>query len=417
MATNNMLYNPVSTLLDSSAYRILPIELRQIITQMGLTHMVEYIQTLTGPQILELLFNDETYIGYIREISPSKIYDFTNTSIVKSNLIESVYMNYHVGTLFLNRTMLQLSRMINNNKFDYFLLIHYIPALINSHNTNLTISFINWCIENSRLYYSSIIQEIFKQNNADMFENVIRFTWNPPSEYGHFYFDTCLSSIFEENDNVEILQKIFQLQSEFNFTFEIDRMFECALLFGRKNCMEVLLSNGIEFYINDEEVDTYIIDEPTHHFLRCAIIGKNIECMQRLYSVYRREITSEDLEKLLLLASQLSTPEILDFLFSLQPDIKTNQLISKLLAYALTTANVNCLIYCQTNGAIFTTELFEMYREVRATRDEDISPTNTYEFDPTLYYELTINNCEDYDEKLDECIRLLQGWFPELDLH
>ena len=150
--------------------------------------------------------------------------------------------------------------------------------------------------------------------------------------------------------------------------------------------MHYALNNGAEYSINDNQFDnTEIIDT-----LIYAIIGKNLNCIKNVCSMYLTTYINENnWERYILFASTFGTIEVLQYLINLNPHLieQIDELYNKILKYALINTNLDCIKYALNNGAIYNDnmEVFvNEYNRLYSRSTDELDHLDSYDFYITL---------------------------------
>ncbi len=237
-----------------------------------------------------------------------------------------------------------------------------IKTILEIYINNNDLHNINNIYKQFNCFAFEILYQIISESKVELLDTFIIMNFYNNKENGledEEIFDEAFCKYIMSADNSTAMIRIFHDYCSAypdKMIFNIDTVFNCALVNGNEKCMHYALNYGANYSIQYNHTNPAdIIDT-----LIYAIIGKNINCIKTICEIYlTKNINDDNWERYLLFSSAFGTVEILQYLISLKPHKieQIEQLYNNILKYALFNINLDCIKYALNNGAIFNDEM------------------------------------------------------------
>jgi len=256
-----------------------------------------------------------------------------------------------------------------------------------------------------------ILYQMILESNFELLDTFIIMNFynnnNDGLEDDNVFNEALCKYIMREKNSLEMIRIFHNYHNAYpnKMNFDITTVFNCSLVNGNEKCMHYALNNGAEYSINDNPFNnTEIIDTLTY-----AIIGKNLNCIKKVCSMYLTNFINEDnWERYILFASTFGTIEVLQYLINLKPHRieQIEELYNKILKYALIDSNFDCIKYALNNGAIFNDDMetfVNEYNRLYSRCTDDADHLDSYDF----YIKLRTLS-DNYEDELQKCINIIK---------
>jgi hypothetical protein len=254
---------------------------------------------------------------------------------------------------------------------------------------SIGIEYWNGDISELSIRYLDFFKHICATNDPIFFEKYLRATYVEGDIIDDINFEIICIDIMELNDCVLCIQKLYELSNDVELRLFFDDyifdqsimqvIMDCSLMAGCPQTLTFTLNNGAEYtefeYTEPadeiEELDV-IQRKPS---ILIAIIGKNMECIRKMFELsLELDQSREDPNfwvECINLASSHGTPEIIEYIKSLNPNIMQviatyclceNNLVSKcfytfIIEKALYNGNIQCFLYGMYKGGEFNNDM------------------------------------------------------------
>ncbi len=323
--------------------------------------------------------DDISFVNYIIKkfcYNKLNIDDYNKGIKIIEKLIEYYVFNDNINNI----------NLLNNINFES----------INYFNINYFV--INECI----IYNKPNILKMFLMEPDNNHEDNIE-----PDEFKSY----ICSHIMHRGDLVEIVKVFHEYSIKYPeyINFDYNLVFNCALVNGREKCMEYALKLGhIDYYYYEEEKCDYSTINSIYPFtdsIMYAIIGKNINCIKKVFEIFNNRIDNIKIKEYFNFASVYGNLDIIMYMLNYKSHMVQidNQFYNNILKFALCEGNIDIVKFAKNNGAIYSTDMGNFIEDYNDGR----GPEEAFDNDFIDFYMKKYALPEDYKQKYIECMKYL----------
>jgi hypothetical protein len=294
-----------------------------------------------------------------------------------------------------------ISHYIENNDIDSLNILKELNPY------GLTDSIINYCYQYNK--HEILKQYLMNPENNDIDEA-------EPDNFNH----TLCGPIMATDDLIDIIKVLHEYSKQFPdfINFDFNLVFNAAIINGREKCMHYALNNSVinyhyeieDAYVNksgpyyEEVIGAY----PFTDSIMYAIIGKNINCIQLVFDIFKNQIKDENWEHYFKFAAIYGTLEIIKYMITIKPYLveQIDGFYTNILKFALCEAKLDIVQFAINNGAQFSVSFHEFVKKYNVGRcpgEYDVPLDGDFNDFYLNKYSMT----ENFDKEYEECIKYI----------
>jgi hypothetical protein len=330
---------------------------------------------------------DASFVTYIIKKCNLYVIDFLQTDRrTKGSKIIEEMIDYYIEMDDINN----LNIIHENNKY------------FGSYGFNTTKIIIDNCIVQNKPKILELFIMDHKNNDIDDAE--------PENFKGYI----C-SHIMFRGDLVDIVKIFHEYSKTFPdfINFDFNLVFNAALVNGRERCMLYALDNSLVDYYYEEEGEGFTTVNGIYPFtdtIMYAIIGKNINCVRRVFNMFMNKsnniIKENYWEQYFKFAAVYGTVEIIKYMITIKPYLieQIEDFYNNILKFALCDANIDIVKFAVNNGATFSNSIHYFVKDYNNGRSPEELPIDEDYID---FYMKKYKSPEDFDIKYMECMEYI----------